>query len=130
LTFKRARSLRREMSLPERLLWRELRGGRVSKARFRRQHPIGPYILDFYCPTAFMAVEIDGIAAHEGPERARHDVRRDAWLKEQGIRVLRFAAADVLDEERRKDVLAAIGVALAPTTALRAVPLPRFTGEE
>jgi very-short-patch-repair endonuclease len=91
---------------------------------------MGPYILDFYCPTAFMAVEIDGAGAHEGLVRARHDARRDEWLKEQGIRVLRFAATDVLNEERRRDVLAPIGAALAPSTALRPVPLPRFAGEE
>jgi len=118
------------MTLPERLLWRELRGGQLAGARFRRQHPIGPYILDFYCATAFMAVEIDGAAAHGGPDRAAHDDRRDAWLKEQGIQVVRFAAADVLNDDRRGFVLAAIGAALAPSTALRAVPLPRSAGED
>jgi very-short-patch-repair endonuclease len=49
-TFKRARELRREMSLPEVVLWQALRKGRLADLRFRRQHPIGPYILDFYCP--------------------------------------------------------------------------------
>jgi len=118
------------MSFPERLLWRELRGAQLADARFRRQHPIGPYILDFYCSKALLAVEIDGAAAHDGAERAQHDSRRYRWLREQGIRVLRFAATDILNEERRRDVMGAIGSALAPTTALRAVPLPRFTGEE
>jgi very-short-patch-repair endonuclease len=70
------------------------------------------------------------MAAHEGSQRAVQDARRDEWLREQGICVLRFAATDVLNGEKRKDVMAAIGSALAPSTALRAVPLPRFAGEE
>src|SRR3954451_7225963 len=98
LTFKRARALRRAMTLPEVLLWQALRGGRGGGLRFRRQHPIGPDVLDFYCPAVRLAVEIDG-AAHDSPDQAGHDLRRDAWLAEQRIRVLRFLAADVLSEE-------------------------------
>ena len=52
LTFKRARALRREMTLPEVVLWRALRRGDVAELRFRRQHPLGPYVLDFYCAEA------------------------------------------------------------------------------
>ena len=57
LTFKRARTLRRKMTLPEVLLWQELRGGRLNGLHFRRQHPVGPYILDFFCAAARLAVE-------------------------------------------------------------------------
>jgi very-short-patch-repair endonuclease len=110
LTFKRARALRRAMTLPEAVLWQALRGGRAGGLRFRRQHPIGPYVLDFYCPAIRLAVEVDG-AAHDIPDRAAHDLRRDAWLADQGIRVLRVPAADVLNEERRESVLDTIAAA-------------------
>jgi very-short-patch-repair endonuclease len=109
LTFKRARALRRAMTLPEVLLWQALRGGQVGGLRFRRQHPIGSYVLDFYCPALRLAVEIDG-AAHDIPAQASHDLRRDAWLAAQGIRVLRVPAADVLSEEKREGVLDTIAV--------------------
>src|SRR3954464_10640763 len=104
LTFKRARALRRALTLPEVLLWQALRGGRVGGLRFRRQHPIGPYVLDFYCASARLAVEVDG-AAHDIVEQAGRDRRREAWLADQDIQVLRALAADVLHEERRRDVL-------------------------
>src|SRR5215213_2161141 len=104
LTFKRARALRRAMTLPEVLLWQALRGRKVGGLRFRRQHPIGPYVLDFYCPAIRLAVEVDG-AAHDIPDKAGHDLRRDAWPAEQGIRVLRFLAMDVLSEEKREGIL-------------------------
>src|SRR4051795_6949535 len=99
LTFKRARALRRALTLPEVVLWQALRGGGVGGLRFRRQHPVGPYVLDFYCPALRLAVEVDG-AAHDIPDQAGRDLRRDAWLAEQGIRVRRFLAADVLSEEK------------------------------
>ncbi|MBX7500188.1 endonuclease domain-containing protein [Qipengyuania sp. YG27] len=81
------------MSLPEVLLWRELR--RQSEVKFRRQHPIGRYVLDFYCASAKICVEIDGIA-HEMGDRARRDAARDEWLGDRGIEVLRIPASDVL----------------------------------
>ena len=108
VTFDRARMLRRAMTLPEVILWQALRGGRLDGLRFRRQHPIGPYILDFYCTSARLALEVDGRLAHDHPDRVRHDTRRDAWLTERGISILHFAATDALENERRQDVLAAI----------------------
>ena len=111
LTFKRARALRREMTLPEVVLWRALRGGGVAELRFRRQHPVGPYVLEFYCAAARLAVEVDG-AVHDVPEQATHDERRMAWLAERGIRVLRVPAREVLRDESLDGVLetiAAIG---------------------
>jgi very-short-patch-repair endonuclease len=116
------------MTLPEVLLWQDLRNGRCGGLKFRRQHPIGPYILDFYCAEMRLAVEVDG-AVHEQKEQAVHDAQRDAWLAERGIRVMRFAARDVLADDERAaifDMLAARG----PPTPLRAVPLPRFAGED
>lgn len=64
--------------------------------RFRRQHPIGPYVLDFYCDAARLAVEVDG-AAHAVADNPARDLRRDAWLAAQGIRTLRIPAAEVRD---------------------------------
>ena len=103
-TVRQARQLRREMSLPEVLLWRELRRRAVAGLQFRRQHPVGPFVLDFYCASARLAVEVEG-AAHDDPERAERDARRRARLAERGIRVLRVPAREVLDREGLQSVL-------------------------
>ena len=110
-TFRQARRPRREMTLPEVTLWQRLRRHGVVDARWRRQHPIGPYILDFYCPAARLAVEVDG-TAHDLPDRAARDARRDAWLLARGIRVLRFTAPDVLRDESLESVLDTIAAAV------------------
>ncbi|NJC42714.1 very-short-patch-repair endonuclease [Brevundimonas alba] len=94
LTIARARELRRRPSLPEALLWARLRGQRLAGLRFRRQHPVGPYILDFYCVAVRLAVEVDG-RVHDDPDRQAHDERRTNWLNGQGIQVLRIAAMSV-----------------------------------
>lgn len=96
LTVGRARKLRRKLTLPEVLLWQAIRGEKLDGARFRRQHPIGPYILDFYCDEAKLAVEVDG-AAHDHPDQMAHDRARTAWLTLRRIRVYRIAARDVLE---------------------------------
>lgn len=116
ITFGRAKSLRRSMTLPEVILWQQLRGRRLGKHRFRRQHPIGPYIIDFYCPSAQLAVEIDG-SAHDNPDQAQHDMVRDLWLRENGIRVLRVPAKDILTPSRLEFVLLTIEAAATPSTA-------------
>ena len=121
---KRARGLRKEV-----LLWRQLRRSQAAGNRFRRQHPIGPFILDFYCAAARLAVEIDG-QGHDLPEQAIRDLRRADWLHEQGIRTLRFPAKDILSREGLENALATIMAACAPSTAVPAVPLPRFMGED
>jgi very-short-patch-repair endonuclease len=87
-----ARRLRRHLSLPELLLWRCLRQTR-GVLRFRRQHPIGPYVADFYCPRAGLVIEVDG-ATHDGREAC--DRRRDDYLRSLGLSVLRVGAAEVL----------------------------------
>ena len=87
-----ARRLRRQLSLPEMLLWQRLRLTR-GDLRFRRQHAIGPYVADFYCPVAKMVLEVDG-RAHDS--RQASDEQRDAYLASLGLRVSRIAAADVL----------------------------------
>jgi very-short-patch-repair endonuclease len=122
LTFKRARALRRKMTLPEVLLWQELRGRKLGGLAFRRQHSMEPYILDFHCPSARLAIEVDGIS-HES--RADHDSRRDAWLTEQGVRTLRIPAVDILKDRNLENVLATIAHAVAPSTAFGGPPPPR-----
>lgn len=70
-TITRARDLRRKLTLPEVILWTALRGRHLDGRRFRRQHPFGAYILDFYCDEARLAVEIDGgVTPSSGPDRA------------------------------------------------------------
>jgi very-short-patch-repair endonuclease len=91
-----ARQLRRHMTLPEVLLWRLLKN-RGAGFRFRRQHPLGPYILDFYCPERRLVLEIDGIG-HDMGDRPQRDKGRDAWLAERGLRVVRIPATDVLQD--------------------------------
>ena len=90
--YKIARNQRRNLSLPERLLWVRLRGAEV---RFRKQHPIGHYVLDFYCASKKLAIEVDGMA-HDMGDRPQRDDARMNWLQTQGIEVLRIAAKDVL----------------------------------
>jgi very-short-patch-repair endonuclease len=86
-----ARALRQNMTDAERRLWRELRR-RTLGARFRRQVPIGSYIVDFACLQCRLIIELDGGQHLENPE----DLQRDAWLRSQGYRVLRFWNNDVL----------------------------------
>ncbi|MGE5562339.1 MAG: endonuclease domain-containing protein [Bacillota bacterium] len=92
---RRARSLRRMMTLPEVVLCQHLRR-RPDGWKFRRQHPAGPFVLDFYCERARLCVELDG-AAHAMGDVPKRDERRDRWLAEAGIRTVRIAAADVLN---------------------------------
>src|SRR3954469_10279403 len=90
----RARELRRTPTPPEYRLWMLLRQ-RPEGLKFRKQHPLGPYTLDFYCPARKLVVEVDGDSHGMGDNPAR-DRRRDVWLREQGLRVLRFNARDVM----------------------------------
>jgi very-short-patch-repair endonuclease len=96
LTVKRARNPRRAMTPPELRLWTVLRGKALAGFRFRRQHPMGPYILDFHCPAVRLALEVDG-EGRGHPEQVGHDGLRDRWLAEQGVTTLRVAAINVRD---------------------------------
>ena len=91
---KRAKELREEMTAPEVALWLALRANDVG-LRFRKQHSAGEYILDFYCDPARLAIEVDG-EVHERGDRPAREEMRDRWLTEQGVRVVRYAARDVL----------------------------------
>ena len=95
-TVKRARKLRSEMSLPETILWRELRK-RPGGHKFRRQHPAGEFVLDFYCAQAQLDIEVDGWV-HDNATRAEQDRRRSAFLRSQGIATTRIPAQRVLED--------------------------------
>src|SRR6202000_2389735 len=73
-----ARGLRRRLSVPEARPWSRLRARLPNQPLFRRQHPIGPYVLDFYCPKARLAIEVDGVS-HDMADRPQRDLVRDAW---------------------------------------------------
>jgi very-short-patch-repair endonuclease len=86
-----AQSLRTRMTDAERVLWHHLRAHRLDGAKFRRQQPIGPYIVDFVHFGARVIVEADGGHHNE----SAHDDVRDAWLRAQGFRVLRFWNSEI-----------------------------------
>ena len=94
-TVLKARKLRRAMTPPEARLWLILRQ-RPDELKFRHQHPVGPYVADFYCPAKKLIVEIDGIA-HDLGDNPQRDERRDEWLKSKGYRILRIPAIEVRD---------------------------------
>lgn len=95
-TRERARRLRRELTKAESAMWNMLRDLRPHGARFRRETPIGPYIADFAWLSARLIVEVDG-DSHETEGGRRHDLARDAFLRNQGFTVLRFDNAQVID---------------------------------
>jgi very-short-patch-repair endonuclease len=90
LTFERARRLHKSLTPQEVGLWMRLKNRRLGGFKFRCQHPIGPYILDFYCAEARLVVEIDG-ESHWSVDQADHDVRRDAYFRKMGIETLRLS---------------------------------------
>jgi very-short-patch-repair endonuclease len=89
-----ARRLRKEMTVPERMLWKLLRN-RPNDLKFRRQHPVGPYVVDFCCLSARLIVEVDGMV-HDMGNNPKRDEIRTKFLKENGFRVLRVSAQRVL----------------------------------
>ena len=84
-----SRGLRKGSTWAEKLVWKWLRDRRFSGYKIRRQHPIGPYHLDFYCEEARLAIELDG-SGHGFPARQQHDNEREAFLLSRGIKTLRF----------------------------------------
>ena len=84
-----ARELRQRETWAEKLVWRWLRGRRFNGYKFRRQHPLGDYVLDFFCEEAALAIELDG-GQHGFPDRQKHDAAREKFLQTQGIKTLRF----------------------------------------
>ncbi len=109
----RARSLRKRATECERILWRHLRNRNFAGYKFRRQHPIDPYTLDFYCPTAKLAIELDG-GGHNYRGGQMRDQRREKFLANKGIAVVRFWNHQVREE--LDSVLQAIWFALEAQT--------------
>ena len=107
------RKLRENQTDAERVIWNGLRARQLGNWKFRRQHAIGPYILDFYCRDARLCIELDG-SQHSEPEQRRHDEIRGRYLADQGIRALRFSDYDVLTNWT--GVLEAILEALTPAS--------------
>ncbi|UJB31052.1 endonuclease domain-containing protein [Chromobacterium sp. Beijing] len=105
-----AKSLRRNMTDAEQRLWKQLRAHRLNGEKFRRQQPIGPYIVDFVHFDSRLIIEADGGQHHE----SRGDAARDAWLQAQGFRVMRFWNNDILHNQDA--VLEAIWQALNART--------------
>ncbi|HEY0300299.1 MAG TPA: DUF559 domain-containing protein [Rhizomicrobium sp.] len=124
----RARTFRRAMTKHEVKLWVQLRDGQLGGLSFRRQHPVGPYYLDFYCARKKLAVELDG-GQHATAEAQEYDAARTRYLSRKGIRVLRFWNAD-LDGDGLGAVLDGIlrETETAPTRAPSARDLPVSRG--
>jgi very-short-patch-repair endonuclease len=91
----RARKLRKDLTEAEKKLWRALRRDQIGGLSFRRQHPIGPYVLDFYCPELGLAIEVDG-GQHGYLSKHIDDERRSRWLSTQNVQVIRFWNNDVM----------------------------------
>ena len=89
VTIEKARWLRQKQTVTEMLLWRELRNRRLNKVKFRRQTPIGPFIVDFYSAEAKLIIEIDGDAHDETSAKIR-DKQRENYLQGNGYIVIRF----------------------------------------
>ena len=89
-----ARRQRRTMTPPEVRLWVLLRRSPLG-IRFRRQHPIGPFVADFYCPAAKLVIEVDGMI-HDSPAVAARDETRDRYMESLGLRIVRVPASEVI----------------------------------
>jgi len=90
-----ARHLRRNMTSSERVLWSHIRRKRIKGKQFYRQRPLGSYIVDFYCPSGRLIVEIDG-SGHMRPEKIKLDQIRDAYFESIGLRVIRCSSREVM----------------------------------
>jgi very-short-patch-repair endonuclease len=119
-----AKLMRADATAAERILWSVLRGKQLAALRFRRQQPIGPYIVDFFCPSVKLIVELDG-GQHGADKIAAYDEERTRFLEFKGYRVLRFWNIEVI--KNRNSVAEAIyraGTAPDPSPKnLRCAPI-------
>ena len=99
------RTLRAQLTPAETRLWKYLQHEQLAGRKFRRQHSLGPYIVDFYCPAERLALELDG-AAHDAEQAGERDAARTAYLQKLGVRVIRFENRYVM--ENLEGVLAMI----------------------
>jgi very-short-patch-repair endonuclease len=96
-TFEYATQLRKNMTPTERILWKELRNRKIFKSKFRRQHPVGNFIVDFYCHEFKLVIEVDG-EIHLDEIIMAHDAGRSQMLENLGLTVLRFSNEEVYTE--------------------------------
>src|ERR1044072_868909 len=89
-----AKKLRANTTPHERILWRALKDIPIEGSHFRRQAPIGPYIVDFFCPAKRLIIELDG-GHHNEDDRAARDLERQRWVEREGYRVVRFWNSDI-----------------------------------
>mgnify|MGYP001617241035 FL=1 len=120
-----ARQLRQPGTDAEQWLWQALRDRRMAGVKFRRQHPLPPYVLDFYAPELKLAIELDG-GQHNTDSGREHDQRRSDFLAEQGIRILRFWNNEALQQPEA--VLEAIHAAVSAAAPSPPAPLPEGEG--
>ena len=120
----RARKLRRDMTDAERIIWNAIRAHRMHGMSFRRQTPIGPFIVDFVCHATWLIIEIDG-GQHTEDKNMKRDAQRDAFLASKGYRILRFNNHEVMTNRNGVPETIATTVLHAPSP-----PLPRKRGRE
>ena len=93
----RRQDLRNSLTPPEARLWKILKGKQILEFKFRRQHSIKNYIVDFYCPKAKLIIEIDGLQ-HNEPGICEEDIKRDTVLQGYGFTILRFSNLDIMNQ--------------------------------
>jgi very-short-patch-repair endonuclease len=92
-----AKKLRRNTTPHERILWRALKELPIEGSHFLRQAPIGPYVVDFFCPAKRLIIELDG-GHHNEDEEAARDRARQGWLENEGYRVIRFWNSEITSD--------------------------------
>ena len=91
------KDLRNKMTAPEIVLWSKLKNKQFNNCKFRRQHGIGKFIVDFYCPELKLVIEIDGANHFFDKDSEKYDNDRQKFIESQGVKVLRFTNNDILD---------------------------------
>ncbi len=95
--FEKAKMLRKNMTASEQILWEELKGKKMLGLRFRPQHPIDIFIVDFYCHPIKLVIEIDG-GYHQSTEQAEYDIGREGELEYWGIKIMRFTNEEIANQ--------------------------------
>lgn len=95
-TFRRAKELREQMTFSEQILWEKVRAGKLNGLKFRRQHPAGKYILDFYCHEFKLVIELDG-EIHSDKDQIERDKGRSEDLIDMGMSILRFRNDEIIN---------------------------------
>lgn len=123
-----AKELRTQGTDAERRIWSHLRAGRLNGHKFRRQHPIGNYIADFYCHSARLVIELDG-GQHDSPDAVAYDTQRTQWMETEGVRVVRFSDVEALRDTEAvvASILREVESSLAVTPSFQ--PSPGVPGE-